>query len=301
MDKKIKRNKPLFIIKRGNIQVPGYERRQVKSMSVYTSYSIPDHTTGKRKLWTFADLAEAKAKATEIAEAIQQGQPEIINWQDGLRIEIRRSLETIAPTGLNLLSACTLLNQAVAILDGKTDKLLAACQFFMTHGTDAVPFTAKNTKTAATEFLATKKPTISGRRFSALESYVNRFADAFKRKNLHEVTAVDVQDFANKSPHWSPKTHNEFLGCVTLLYKEAQFRNWVDKKCNPAEHIKRKKIVHGKVEIFTPAEVETILKNIDAELIPALVLWHFSGLRKEEISRITWEQVNAGLAEDLRR
>ena len=295
MLRKIKRNKPLFTIKRGSIQVPGYERHQVKNGIVYTSYSIPDYIDGKRKLRTFADLAEAKTKATEIAEAIQQGQPELQRWQDGLRIEIRRSLETIVPTGLNLLPACTLLNQAVAILDGKTDKLLAACQFFVTHGAESVPFTAKNTKTAAAEFLATKKPSISIRRFNALESYLNRFADTFKGKSLHEVTAVEVQDFANKSPHWAPKTHNEFLGCVALLYKEAQFRNWVDKKCNPAQTIKRKKVIQGPVEIFTPEEAATILRNIDTELIPALVLWHFSGLRKEEASRVTWSQVNEGL------
>ena len=195
---KSKRNKPVFTVKLGNIKVPIYERRQLKKGVRYISHTIPDHSSGVRKLWTFADLGDAKAKANEIATAIQTGQPDIVAWQDGLRIELRRAMEAVEPTGLTILPACTLFNQAVSIL-GSPNKLLAACQFYRSHGADAVMFTPTKVKQAAKDFLAAKKPTISERRYRGLESYVNRFVKKFEAKNLHEITPVEVQDFINEN------------------------------------------------------------------------------------------------------
>ena len=293
MAKTTNKNKAAFLIQRGNVKVPIYAREQTKNGSVYRSYSLPDHSGGRRKIWTFADMSEAKEKATEIAEATQNGKTEILQWEEGLRTEIRKSLEAVKTTGKSLLPACQLFSQAVQILGGKSDELLAACQHYTHHRPDK-PFTPKPTKEAAREFLATKKLKISTRRLRALSSYVNRFADKFDSVLLNEISPVELQDLVDAN-NWAPKTHNDFLGAVSLLYREAQFRNWVPANCNPAKKIKRKKVIRSTVNVFEPWEAKQILTCIGADLVPFLALWLFGGIRKEEISRLSWQQVNRGL------
>jgi len=268
-------------------------RSQRKKNSVYKSYSVPDYSSRKRKLWTFADLSEAKEKATEIAEATQYGKSEILNWEEGLRAEIRKSLDAVKPTGLSILPACQLFSQAVQMLGGKSDELLAACQHYVLHR-PGKPFTPKLAKDAAREFLATKKLKISARRLRALSSCVNRFAEEFKVKALHEIDQTELKDYVDLHV-WAPKTHNDFLGAVSLLYKEAEFRNWVPAGYNPAKNIERRKVIIPSALVFEPHEAKTILNRIDAELVPMLALWFFGGIRKEEISRMNWQQVNSGL------
>ena len=46
-----------------------------------------------------------------------------------------------------------------------------------------------------------------------------------------------------------------------------------------------------KPEVFTPAEMETLLKAAKPELIPALVIAAFAGVRAAEIKRLNWEDV----------
>ena len=273
--------------------MPIYARKQIKQGSVYTSYSLPDHSSGRRKFWSFANLSEAKEKALEIAEATHSGKSEVLFWADDLRVEIRRSLDTVEPTGMNLLPACQLFAQAVQILGGKSDELLAACQHYAQNRPDK-PHTPKLAKDAAREFLATKKLRISERRLRSLSSYVNRFAEKFSQKSLNEINRVELQDFVDSNT-WAPKSHNDFLGGVSLLYLEAQFRNWVPKGYNPTKTIQRKKVVRSTVQVFEPSEAKQILTRIDADLVPMLALWLFAGIRKEEISRMSWDQVNRGL------
>ncbi|MBU6401714.1 MAG: hypothetical protein KGS61_15460 [Verrucomicrobia bacterium] len=122
-----KNRKPAFTVKRGNVKVPGYSRKQTKNGTEYTNYLVPDYSAGRRKVWTFADFAAAKTKAAEVAEATASGRTEVLQWEDDLRVEIRKSLDNLQPTGLTLLPACSLFTQAVNILGG-TDDLLAACQ-----------------------------------------------------------------------------------------------------------------------------------------------------------------------------
>ena len=150
MDTKSKTRKPVSRIQCGNVKVPIYLRSQSKKNTVYKNYSVPDYSSGERKLWTFADMSEAREKATEIAEATQYGKTEILNWEEGLRAEIRKSLDAVEPTGLSLLPACQLFSQAVQMLGGKSDELLAACQHFV-HNRPGKPFTPKLSKEAVRE------------------------------------------------------------------------------------------------------------------------------------------------------
>jgi len=278
-------------VRRKNALVKIYTTQESKKGEVYVSYKVADHSQGDRKLWRFADLEKAKAKANEIADAINAGETEVLKWEQGLRLELRKALEAIQPTGLSIYPAASLFAQAVKILGSSTD-LLSACQYWRDHRPQK-PITAKAVSACKDDYLA-RQTRISKRRFRTVKSYLTSFAREFQTKNLHEVEVLELKDYVDKQD-WSPKTRNEFLGAVGLLFKEAAIRNWVPANYNPAREVPREKLNGSTIDIFEPWEARQILSRLDPELIPFLSLWFFAGIRKEEISRLTWPQVNRGL------
>jgi len=276
----------------GNVKVRIYTVRQVKKGRQYALYFVQDYSTGKRKQWTYADLAKAKEKAGEIAHAIACGLQRTSWIGQAEKLEITNALEALKPTGLKILPACQLFAEAVKVL-GAHDQLLSACRYWADRRPDK-PFTPKKAAEARKEFLARRKASLSERRFRTLTSTLSTFISEFGNRLLHEITTVEISDFVcGKS--WAPKTRNGFLSDVSLLYRDAQMRGWVPEDLNPVKTVVRQVVKGSTIHVFEPREIRQILASLDAELVPFFSLWAFSGVRKEEISRLSWQQVNRGI------
>src|SRR5258708_1784081 len=254
---KKKSGKLFCTVSRGNVKVPLYRRKQHKNGAVYISYAVADCSARTRRLYTFSNLDEARAKAGAIADAILAGDPATIKIDD-LRLEIRRALEALEPTGLGLLPAAQLIVGATKILGGHGE-LLAACAHWVQNRPDG-PFTPKKVSVAGPEFVA-RKTKVGERRRRTLASYYNTFAQKFGDKFLHEVSAVELKDYVD-GQSWKPKTHNEFLKDVALPYRDAEFRGLVPKGCNPAKAVERRQVARGTIGVFEPFEARQILNKI---------------------------------------
>jgi hypothetical protein len=290
--------KTIEIRKGGNVRVKIYVSTATKNGHHYTEYKVCDYftTPGKRKLWGFADEGEARKKAAEIAESIADGQTEATSMTEWQRREYAESVEALRPFGLNLKTAICILSEALEIIDGQPGHLRIAAQFYKTNRPDK-PFTPKVTDHAVTEFLAAQKDTVCQRRHDSLTCYLGQFTAEFSGRNLHEVRTGDLEAFLERKKKWSPKTTNDFLGMIGLLFKFAQKcnRNWVPPGYSPAKEIDRKSVGEGDVELMEPDELKQMLQSIDPDLIPFLVLWCFTGCRKEEAARVTWVQIASAL------
>ncbi len=58
-----------------------------------------------------------------------------------------------------------------------------------------------------------------------------------------------------------------------------------------ADEIERKEVGSSEANIYTPAELKTLLENADARVLPALVIGAFTGLRSASVARLRWENV----------
>ena len=286
-----KTRKPCFVVSNGAVKVPVYRRDRVKGEKTYTSFIVTDYSSGERDFQTFSDFKEAKEKAQEIAGCIATGRAEVLAWEDGLRTELRLALRAVEPTGIKILPACQMFADAVKIL-GSADQLLLACQHWKVNG-PAKALTPKPTKEAVDEFMK-RQEKARERRKRTLSTYLLRFGEKFKGQMLHEIEAAAITDFVDEQG-WAPKTRNDALSVFGLLFKEGQLRNWVAPDFNPAKAVKRGKVIGGSIEVFQPWEAKQMLNRIDSELVPFLALWCFAGIRKEEVSRLNWQQVNSGL------
>jgi integrase len=262
----------------------------VKHGKQYTSYMVSDYCEGKRKRWTFANPEEAKAKAREILAATATGQTDLLSMS-GLKRPIQNALDLLAPTGVAIDRAASIFADAIKLVG--PDEIVAACRYFREHRPgQLIP---KPTGEVVDEFLARQKGRISARRLRTDTSYMTAFKATFGDCPLHEVQSLELSDFVDKRG-WGKRTSNDFLNSVGALYKWAILRKW--SAANPAssESIKRFKLKGGTIGIFTPDEGRKMLNGVDDSLKPFLAIWCLSGCRKEEASRLTWEQISAGLA-----
>ncbi|MGC3959035.1 MAG: hypothetical protein QM813_14150 [Verrucomicrobiota bacterium] len=250
MKKSKRTGKPHCVIQRGNVKVPVYKRTTKKR---YIEYQVPDHTSGKRKLLSFADEAEAKHKATEIAEAAAHGDHDLLSLA-GYKHRILSAIEWLMPTGWQIDDACHLIFDASEIINLK--QLLDACRFYKKHQPDK-PFTPKLVTEAVREYQAMPHK-LGWKRIKTFNGYLNVFSRQFSGTMLHDVDEVALKDFVD-SKLWSPKSYNEFLRGLSIFYRAAQFRRWVPMACDPAVKIKRRKEVAAQVDIFQPPEVKRLL------------------------------------------
>jgi len=283
--------------KGGNVRVKIYVTTRTKNGQAYAEYKVADYFTfpGKRKLWAFAKEDDAREKANEIAESITTGQGESTFLTEFQKRELTESVDLLRPYGIDLKMAVSLFCEAIDIIGGQPGHLRIAAQFYKTNRPDK-PFEEKRADDAVTEFLAAQKETVCQHRHESLTCYLDQFLKDYSGRKLHEVKQHDVEAFLEKKKNWSPKTTNDFLGMIGLLYKFAQkgSRNWVPAGYNPAKEIDRQPTCEGEIELMEPDEAKRMFQQIDPDLIPFLVLWCFTGCRKEEAARVTWQQISSG-------
>ncbi len=262
----------------------------------YTEYVISEYSTGKRVRHVRADRQAAEIKAKEIAKAMAVSRADVLGWSETERRDIHQALKLVAPLGVSVDRAAFIVAEAAKLVG--VDDILSACQHWRNNRPDK-PVSPKPVKDGAAAFLANQKERVSERRHKTAKCYVDNFVRTFGERNMHEVSQGDVEAWL-EDKDWGPATINEVIGTVGLLYKYAGSgnRGWVSAEYNPVGKIVRRKVAATAIEIFEPWEGKQLLERIQdkySELTPFLVLWCFSGCRKEEAARVTWQQLNAAL------
>ena len=126
--------KSFEVRKGGNVRVKVYASTVPKNGKDYTEYKASDYFTvpGKRKLWTFTDEADARKRASEIAEAIANGQKEAASLMEWQRREYVEAVEMLRPLEMNVKAAAIMVSQALQII-GEPGQLLVAAQFYKSN------------------------------------------------------------------------------------------------------------------------------------------------------------------------
>jgi len=252
----------------------------------YVSFQVPDYSSGRRRLLTFNNLPDARAKAKQLADGCQAGQYSLLAL-GSRESEILAALKLAEPLGLTLSRMAAIVVDAVKFVG--VEDIVAACRAYR----DLRPGKVIPRKVAEVvpEFLGRRKSKISLRRHKSETSFLKAFSDKFGERLAHEITTLEIKDWSDAKA-WCPKTKNEILGVIRMLYGEAIERHHAT--VNPAL-IKREKVIGGDVPIFAPADVRKILVAMEDSLKPFFAMMFFSGGRKEELSRLTAAQVREGL------
>lgn len=134
----------------------------------------------------------------------------------------------------------------------------------------------------------------SDRHLETLNSRLGRFARDFAETRMVDATVQDIQDWLH-SLKVGARTTNHFRASLHSLFQHA----WKKQKVvteNPITEIEKETVQEGKVEIFTPEEIRTLLnaacESCEHDVIATLILGAFAGIRPEEIAQLSWSAID---------
>jgi len=274
----------------GNVVVKIYQRRVLHKATrkKYTFWAVCDYTTGRRRMRSFGDLAEARNEAKRIANQLSTGQATAAQMLNTEAASYGRAIELLRPTGASLELACSAYAKAFEILGG--DSMIEAAKFYARHRADQL--TQRTVAKVVEELIAAKTARRKSDRYiSDLSSRLTRFADDHA-VNISSITTADVQRWLD-GLKGAAQTAKNFRTVLYTLFKFADSRGYIFKGSNPAADTERIQTDEGAaIEIFAPDEMLKLLTNAPKDFVPFLALGAFAGLRSAEIERLEWSAVD---------
>lgn len=147
-----------------------------------------------------------------------------------------------------------------------------------------------NMLSAYDEFVETRrKEGVSAVHLRDFTYRLERFAKKHSKRLVAEITTKDVDSWVfglKNAPQSKDKhrrlLHNFFGYCVGRGYTEE----------NPVSRAARVKVIRKAPGILSPADTAAVLAAAPVEIVPALAIGFFAGLRTAEIARLDWSEIN---------
>ena len=190
-----------------------------------------------------------------------------------------------------LTQVCRDYKAALATLDGRS-LMEAACYFARMHPKELLP---KLIADVAEDLYASKKTLGKSQEYiGQLRHQCGKFSKMFS-KHIADVTAEDLKLFIESLGKLSPRTKNNVIAGVRELFRFAQKQKYVPRDFDQLDGVEFFADGEGEILIFTPAEMAGLMANSEASIIPELAISAFAGLRRSELMKLDWSEV------DLRR
>ena len=234
--------------------------------------------TRKRKTET-----AARELVNQVNHSILQGESRLATLTSPEKERLNAAL-ALLPEGKNLLQLVLESTEAIKLLPAG-HSLGEAAKFYSRFNSNTAPLSFVE---LADQFSKSKDADWSRPHANAQKNRLSRLKEAFNCK-VSDLTPEHIEGFMTQFEAAKPKTRNHFKALIKQLLCFA-----VELDVLPAIKpfnlvLKREKAKASRAEIITPEQFEQYLENAPIELIPALALGGFAGLRPEEIKKLTWE------------
>jgi integrase len=136
---------------------------------------------------------------------------------------------------------------------------------------------------------AKEKDGASVRHVNDLRVRLNRFAEKFDGQMVATITSGEIDDWL-RSLNVSPVTRNNFRRLVVLMFNFAIGRGYTSS--NPAEKTAKAREPKTKPGILSVEQASALLSRAAPEILPYIAIGLFAGLRRAEIERLDWSEVD---------
>jgi integrase len=262
-------------------------RKQLKSgrSQRYTMFRVVYYTAGERRVETFPNLRDAKERAGSVARAIVNGRVEITGAD---REQYESAVRQLKPIGIPLHSAIEEYVAARSLLNG--DSLLSAVK---EHASRRRKIVDKLVAEIVEEMIAAKQRDGASERYlETLRGYLRRFAAAF-RTNIGSITGNMIEQWLNGLGKLGPRSRNNIRQTIVTLFHFARARGYLPRgQATEAEEVAKAKDRGGKIGKLKPSELIELLKKANEEFRLYFALAAFTGIRRQELLRLEWSDVN---------
>jgi integrase len=266
----------------GRERVSVYRRR---TPSGGWAYMVANYAAGKRRFDSYPTEREATEAAAKLARQMSERDVVAASITRDQAIEYAAVVQALKPLNLDLVSAVTVLAQAVKIV-GDLPAVVDAAKLYAAHNR-----TVKRKRVAAVvaELCKVKEARGASKRYrSDLKYRLGRFAKAFQVDTC-DVGTEAIQGFMDKLK-LAPQSYTNFRRVLGTLFEFAKARGYAT--VNPVEGVDKVTPRSGDVTIYTPAELAKLLKAAKADFLPAIAIAAFAGLRSAEIVRLEWSDID---------
>lgn len=274
MPRKKTKQKPLEITE-GSVTVKIYSTPTKSKGQVYPQWTLVYKLHGQTIRQKSAKLADLMTAGKEACRRIANAQTATLTMTDAEVAEYVSSKETLSRAGitvsLNVVAeafASALKTLPVAAQQPAT--VIIACTDYAAKNRTVTPITvaALNEEFHA----AKKKQRCDDRHLKDLRVRLDVFAAHFQC-NITHITARDFQDWVDKLDVGA-QTKLNYLRAVKNAFQYAKSRGYLPKDWNELEDVSPGILPETIVEIYTPAEMEKILRGALGEIdLKAKVEW----------------------------
>jgi len=227
-------------------------------------------TGGSRQRRYFDNRKEANVFISQSERSRQQLGREAFTLPLGLRVEAVTCSQRLKPLNVTL-------TQAV--------------EFFVRNM--PTPETSKSITELKDVFLKSRKVmNCRPRTLVQYESYLRIICLEFGKIAVGKMLRQDIEDWLEESG-WSPRTRKNYLVTLTTILNFAMGKGY--RADNPAANIERPILDDRPVGILTVEQVGRLLrvaKESDGEMLPALAIGLFAGIRRSEIFALDWSEID---------
>jgi len=195
-------------------------------------------------------------------------------WYIDYYVDGRRRRECIGPTR----------RQAELVLK-KRKVEIAENKFLNIRKFDRIRF-----KDMALEYLQIyAKP--NKRSYSRDETIIKHLDEFFQDKNLHEITAVDIENYKlSRLRQVSKSTVNRELACLKHIFKKAN--EWGRTGQNPTEKVHLFKTVPPRIRYLEAEEIKALSSACPSYLKPIILTAVNTGMRKAKLLNLEWKDLD---------
>jgi integrase len=244
---------------RKRFQVRKYKHPRLKFVVNYRE-------DGKRKRKFFETKEEASAEAALKNVQLKKSGIEGAEFSSRLRVMAQECAERLLKCGKTLKDA--------------TD-------FFLAH----VKTSEKSCTTAGLveELIAKKAVKASKRYLDDLRNRLDFFAKVFGERLVAEITNVEIDDWLDALKVLAT-TRNNYRRVLIVMFNYAVKRGYATS--NPAAKTEKTDGIDSPPGILTVAETARLLENASPELLPYVAIGAFAGLRRAELERLDWSEID---------
>lgn len=272
-----------IVVRKGSVEVKIY---RCKSKMGYVSYTVCYYQDGVRKRPTFADLKKAQEEADFVVERLGSTNADVLTLTSADRAAYLRARQLLDPIGVGIEMAAAQFADAKARLGNAP---LSAVVDYYLRQRPPDPKVRKVADVIEDLVEAKEKDGRSDVYVKALRYSLGKFAERFKG-NILDVTGPEIDSWLRDSGR-SARTRNNMRRALQTLFKFAKSRRYLPKDHDEISSVSIVKEARGTIEIFTPAELEEVMRCANGKMIPFLALGAFAGVRHAEIQRLSWRDV----------
>jgi len=239
----------------------------------YYCVTLPKLGGGRNRRF-FKDKAEAQT-FMRLAEVQRENYgTAALSISDALRVEAIECSELLQPYGKTLRDAA---------------------KFYAAH-LKAITSSRKVSEVVADLLAARTADRMSERYLGDLRVRLGRFVQTFGAEMIAGISAGRIDKWL-RGLGVGPVTRNTYRRRLAVLFSFAKRRGYVSE--NPVADVERAKERETEIAILSVGELARLLECASSDMLPFWTIGAFAGLRRAEIERLTWNEVDfeAGVIE----